>query len=259
MSWTHIAWKELGDTHRNRQLYGNVVALVIIYGLVSFLMDGVSEGDIVTALAMTSSIVVPVAALLVTHEVIVRRRENGQLTLLLGLAHDRREVVLGAYVGRFVVLTIAVMAGLGTAITIATVGESALAPHRVVGLIGFTLGFGLSYVAIGISISTLARSTSWSAICAFVLFVLLAMAWYFVPGLARELLELAGISYGRRPWWEPYLAGISPNVAYMTLVDAFVALDSGDSSPPVGYAVGVLAAWTLVPALAFYHFDASDL
>lgn len=81
---------------------------------------------------------------MLSYAAIVKRREDGQLTLLLGLPHNRRDVVIGTYLGRFVILTLALAAGTITAAILALVFGVELATTELLGFTVLASALGLA-------------------------------------------------------------------------------------------------------------------
>ena len=272
MSWTKIAGKEIGDLRRNRQLYGNLVLFVLVFGLFGYMHSqsaGAGHADaleLVGVLVLFSVVLVPAVALMLSYDAIVSRRHDGQLTLLLTLAHHRRDVLVGTYVGRFLVVASVLAAGVVAAVVVVTLHRVELPVGGLLVFVVATTALALGYLAIGVGISAGVRDPSWAAIAAFGAFLLFVLAWRFVPGGLAYLLN--GFSTPETsPWWDPYVTTLSPSIAYEELLAATFdrfGLD-GDSMPGgsgVGGAVAavVLVGWAVVaPLVGYLRFDRTDL
>lgn len=264
MSSSLLLRKEVGDVYRNRQLHVFVAAFALLFGLIAYLHTGqgaVEPLALVRLLEYVSIVFVPAAALMTTHETIAKKRENGQLKLLFGLPHSRRDLVTGAYLGRFGALAAAIVAGAGVAALVVLVRGATLAAGALAAFLLVTLGLALAYVAIGIGVSASVRSTTLAAAGAFGVFMLFVLAWRFVPDGLPYLLN--GFERpAEPPSWVPYVYALSPSVAYETLADAFVF----DGESPMGadvsesFAAAVLLGWSLLaPALGLLRFRSGDL
>lgn len=261
--WRLIARKEIGDAIRNRQLYSNAALFVILFGLVTYFHVGQArEGfanpvDLVGNLNLFAMVLVPAVGLMLSYASIVKRREDGQLTLLLGLPHDRRDVVIGTYVGRFAILTLSFVTGIVAAAVLALVFRVELAVNE---LLTFTLlasALGLAYVAIAICLSMLTRDQTWASIAAFCAFLLFVLGWRFVPDTAIYVVHGFEVP-AQEPWWGDYIATLSPSIAYERAIE-FVLVEEFDRTLS-SFAVFVLAGWSvLTPAIGYQRFKRSDL
>ncbi|OVE85304.1 ABC transporter permease subunit [Natronolimnobius baerhuensis] len=261
--WRLIARKEIGDAIRNRQLYSNAAMFIILFGLVTYFHVGQArEGfadpvDLVEFLNLFAIMLVPAVGLMLSYAAIVKRREDGQLTLLLGLPHNRRDVVIGTYLGRFVILTLALAAGTITAAILALVFGVELATTELLGFTVLASALGLAYIAIAICLSMLTRDQTWASIAAFCTFLLFVLAWRFVPEVTTYIV------YGfempaQQPWWHDYVGTLSPSVAYERALEFVIGEEFDQRLSAFG--IFVLAGWAvLAPAAGYLQFKTSDL
>lgn len=105
------------------------------------------------SLVTLASLVVPLVALVLSHDAIVGERERNTLGLLLSLPVSRLEILLAKFLGRAGALSTAVVLGLGGAMG---VSESAAA-RALLRLMAPTLLLGLAFLSIGLLISVVAR------------------------------------------------------------------------------------------------------
>ncbi|WP_247729665.1 ABC transporter permease [Halovivax limisalsi] len=271
MSWTLIARKELGDLRRNRQLHWMTILFALLFGVIGyFYADGTNAGrtdptGLITLLGMIGSFIVPIVALMLSYETVVKRRHNGQLELQLGFPHHRRDVVLGGYVGRFVAVSIVVLAGLWASGAVAFLLGAGIPAAAYLSYLVVALVLALTYVAMGIAISAGVRSPSWASAAAFGGFFLFVLAWRAVPGGVAYVLN--GFSRPPSPpWWSEYVATLSPSVASGELFAAMASPSVGrnlamgaDGAGP-SFALAVVLGWiVLVPLLGYWRFDRTDL
>lgn len=159
-----IAGKEFRDRLRNRWVLSVAVvftafALVIAYfgaaqqGAVGFL------GIEVTIASLVSLVIylVPLIALVLGYDAIVAERERGSLDLLLSMPITRLELLLGKFAGLAGALTVATVAGFGLAGALLwqQMGGGALVHYA--GFMVSALLLGLSFLAIAVMVSVLAR------------------------------------------------------------------------------------------------------
>lgn len=271
MSWTLIARKEIGDLRRNRQLHGMAVLLALLFGLLGWVhADSANKGfadppQLISLLGGISMFLVPAVALMLSYETIVTRRDGGQLELQLGFPHHRRDVVLGGYVGRYLVVSTVLVVGLWAAGAVALLFGATVPGGGFVAILFAVLVLALAYVGMGIAISASIRSPSWASVSTFALFMLFVLAWRFVPGGLAYLLN----GFERpttSPWWTEYVLALSPSIAVeevlLTLLPTAVAdrVPLGGSEAGVGFAAAVLFGWiVLVPLGGYLRFDRTDL
>lgn len=232
------------------------IALTAIFaafalGLTTF--SGASVGPegferTVGSLAVLAVYLVPLVALAVSYDVIVGQEDRGWLQTLFSLPVDRAWIVVGAALGRSVVLSSATILGFGIA------GAFLL---REFGLGGFdayvtfllgTIGLGLAFLAIGVLVSTLAREKTHALGIS-----LLAWAWFV---LVHDLLGLGLIAaFDLSDAAVAAMLLANPTGVFRALVlgslgaggeagFAAVLAEAGVSTPVL---VGALLAWIVVP------------
>ncbi|MFP8957300.1 ABC transporter permease subunit [Natrialbaceae archaeon A-CW3] len=271
MSWRLVGKKEIGDAIRNYQLYANALIFVAVFGGFGYLfvrdvrrsarVDPSMAPDPIEFVGLLSFfciIMIPAVGLMVSYDAIVKRRTGGQLALLLGMPHDRRDVVVGTLLGRFAVFAAALLAGLGAALLVLLVFGVSPPFGALIGFAVATAGLGLAYVAIGIGLSGWIRSPTWAAIAAFGVFMLFVFVWRAVPDGVVYLASGFEIP-SETPWWRPYVTTLSPSVAYERVLDAYV-FDDAQEGYPTAFGAVVLLGWTvLAPLVGYLRFDRTDL
>ncbi|EMA35379.1 ABC transporter permease subunit [Halobiforma nitratireducens] len=265
--WRLIARKEIGDAVRNRQLYSNAAMFALLFGFMAYIYadaGGSPPAELVGFLSALSIVLVPAVGLMIAYSAIVKRRSDGQLTLLLGMPHDRRDVVIGSYLGRAAVLLVALVVGVAAAALVAVLFGSELSAVALSGFFLATAALGVSYVAIAICLSALTRDQTWASIGAFVAFLLFVLAWRYVPtGIAYAFngFELPAAE----PWWFPYVEVLSPSVAYEQLLEVVAEVggyatgDGLDRTLSAVAAASLLGWCILAPAVGYLQFARSDL
>lgn len=273
MSWRVIAGKDYYET-RDSRLVRWLVYLVAVVGIVGGYVFPAIEGRDVTASGFAEfmtgpmGLLLPLVGLLLGYNAIVGERESGQLAILLGLPHDRRDVVVGKLVGRGVHLVFAVVAGL--------VGAGLLVwyPFGTVDLLLYaaylllTLSFGVIFFGIGLALSTLTTSKQRATVGAFGIFFLFVVVWDLVAELLRFVFEQLGLTAGTLPDWVLFVHGLEPGTLYDRIIAAFY--QNSTASPYLGpdapwyldewLALGVFTLWVVLPILAGYRrFERTDL
>jgi len=135
-----------------------VIVISVLFGLLAtgVSLYGRNVGDNAATLTGPSlvtlaSLLVPLVALVLSHDAIVGERDRNTLGLLLSLPVSRVEVVAGKFLGRALALALAVVAGLGVAAVITGGAQASVLWSLVLP----TLKLGLAYLALGMLISSL--------------------------------------------------------------------------------------------------------
>lgn len=232
------------------------IALTAIFaafalGLTTFSGASVSPDGFkrtVASLAVLAVYLVPLIALAVSYDVVVGREESGWLQTLFSLPVDRAWIVVGAALGRAVVLASAAVIGFGVA------GGFLL---QEFGLAGFetyvafllaTVGLAIVFLAIGVFVSTVASEKTHALGIS-----LLVWAWFV---LVHDLLGLgiiAAFDLSEAAVSAMLLA--NPTGIFRALVlgslgasgDAGFAAVLAESGLSTGVLVGALVAWIAVP------------
>lgn len=138
------------------------------------------------SLITLASLVVPLVALILSHDAIVGERERNTLGLLLSLPVSRIEVLLAKLLGRAGALASAVFLGLGGAMIV----SEPPAAQALMKLMSPTLLLGLSFLSIGLLISVLARRQVTAA--SIVVVVWFGLVFFYDLGLLGLLVVSDG-------------------------------------------------------------------
>ncbi|HRN85156.1 MAG TPA: ABC transporter permease subunit, partial [Hyphomicrobium sp.] len=125
-----IAAKEIQESLRNRWVLAMTALLAALALSLTFLGSaptgtvGARALDIViVSLSSLTIFLVPLVALLISHDAIVGETERGTMLLLLSYPVSRGQVLLGKFVGHIAILAFATVLGYGTAaVTLAATG-----------------------------------------------------------------------------------------------------------------------------------------
>lgn len=149
-----LIWHELLERTRDRW----VLVISLLFALLAVGVGLYGRSVDVDAAKLTgpslvtlASLLVPLVALVLSHDAIVGERERNTLGLLLSLPVGRYEAVVAKLIGRSLALTVAVGLGLGAAILVSGPEES----ETLAALLGPTLVLGMAFLSIGLLISTL--------------------------------------------------------------------------------------------------------
>lgn len=257
-----IAGKELTEAVRNRWvvaatlLLGGLALSLTLLGSTPTGTVGVNALDVViVSLSSLGILLLPLIALLISHDALVGEVERGTMLLLLAYPVTRWQIVLGKFLGHLVVLAIATLIGFGAA-GVAIVATAADVDRQsweaFAAMIGSSLLLGGAFVAIGYCTSALARSRAAAAAVAICLWLL------FVVVYDLALLGVLVADQGARIG-----AGVLEAVLLFNPTDAYrllnltgfanVSLFSGMAGLTGTVALGTtvllaaLVAWILVP------------
>jgi Cu-processing system permease protein len=270
-----VARKEIQEGLRNRWVLATTLLLAVLALTLTFLGSaptgnvGVRALDVViVSLSSLTIFLLPLIALLISHDAIVGEMERGTMLLLLSYPVARWQVLLGKFVGHLAILAFATLLGYGAAAVALAASGAAIEAESwpaFAAMIGSSVLLGAAFLAIGYLVSALVRDRGTAggiAVGVWLLFVLvydMALLGLLVvdqgqtisgsglnallllnPTDAYRLLNLAG----------------SANVSSLSGM-AGVASNASLGSPAL---LAALAMWTLVPlALAALAFSRREL
>ncbi len=168
-----IAAKEIQENMRNRWVLATAILLAALALTLTFLGSaptgsvGVRPLDVViVSLSSLTIFLLPLIALLISHDAIVGEIERGTMPLLLSYPVSRWQVLLGKFAGHLAILTFAISLGYGAAaLSLAATGASIDLDSWVAfaKMIGSSILLGASFIAAGYLISALVRARSTAA------------------------------------------------------------------------------------------------
>ncbi|UWM84891.1 ABC transporter permease [Rhizobium sp. SRDI969] len=167
-----IASKEIREGLRNRWILATTLLLGALALTLSFLGSaptgnvGTDQLDVViVSLSSLTIFLVPLIALLLSHDAIVGEMERGTMLLLLSYPVGRNQVILGKFLGHIAILSFATLLGYGAAaVALAATGAKidAASWSAFAAMLTSSILLGGVFVAIGYLVSALAgeRSTA---------------------------------------------------------------------------------------------------
>ncbi|MBN9598259.1 MAG: ABC transporter permease [Afipia sp.] len=168
-----IAAKEIQEGLRNRWVLATTLLLAALALSLTFLGSaptgnvGAGAMDVVVvSLSSLTIFLLPLIALLISHDAIVGEMERGTMILLLSYPVGRYQIVLGKFCGHVLILAFATVIGYGVAAgALAFSGAAVLAAswYAFAWMIGTSIMLGAAFVAIGYLISSLARDRGTAA------------------------------------------------------------------------------------------------
>lgn len=168
-----IAGKEIQECLRNRWVIAMTLLLAALALSLTFLGSaptgnvGTAALDVViVSLTSLTIFVVPLVALLISHDAIVGEMERGTMLLLLSYPVSRLQVLLGKFLGHLAVLSFATILGYGAAAFALAVSGAAITAASWVAFTSMILTsilLGAVFIALGYLISALVREGATAA------------------------------------------------------------------------------------------------
>ena len=269
MSWRAVARTDVHDAARSRTGWLLFAALSALFVGYAFTHGSAGEDSFVAFLEGTASTVVtavPVVAIFLGYRSVCDDRTSGSLLLTLSFPSSRRDLAVGTFVGRTVVLLVPTLTALSVAGVVGAVrygtDGAALYPWF---LLGSAL-YGTAFVgfAVGLSMSTTRdRRITYGAVGGY----LLLAVWSELVSFWVAFLHRFDPRVGT-PDWALLLRLAEPREAYFRLLRA--GFDVGPagrylaSDAPLYVdwwaALAVLVLWNVVPlVVGFRRFRTADL
>lgn len=270
-----IAAKEIQESLRNWWVLSTTLLLAALALTLTFLGSvptgsvGARALDIViVSLSSLTIFLLPLIALLISHDAIVGEIERGTMLLLLSYPVGRWQVLLGKFAGHLVILAFAIVLGYGAAaLALVTTGaaidtESWAAFGK---MIGSSILLGATFIALGYLISSLVPARGTAAGIAVGIWLLLVLIY------DMALLGLLVVDQGRFISADTLntLLLLNPTDVYrmfnlagsanVSLFSGMAGLADTMTLNP-GILLMALAAWAALPlALAAFVFSRREL
>ena len=270
-----IAGKEIQESLRNRWVLATTLLLAALALTLTLLGSaptgsvGVRPLDVViVSLSSLTVFLLPLIALLISHDAIVGEIERGTMLLLLSYPVGRWQVLLGKFAGHLAVLAFATVLGYGVAaLVLAATGTDidadSLAAFAL--MVVSSILLGAVFIAIGYLISALVRERATAAGIA--IGVWLAFVVLYDMGLLGLLVVDQGRTISASALNVLLLANPTDvyrmlNLAGTTSVSAFAGMAALGNAMTVArpVLVAALLIWMLLPlALAAHAFSRREL
>ncbi|CAN7587029.1 ABC transporter permease [Rhizobium sp. LjRoot258] len=244
-----IARKEIQEGLRNRWVVAVTLLLASLALTLSFLGSaptgnvGAGRLDIViVSLASLTIFLVPLIALLLSHDAIVGEMERGTLLLLLSYPVGRKQIVLGKFLGHTLILSVATFLGYGAAGAALVAAGTPVDPASWIAfgsMIGSSILLGAVFIAIGylVSASVSQRSTAGGIALGIWLFFVII----YDMGLLGALVSTKG---------EGFSSGMLSALLMVNPTDTYRLLNLGsETAGSVSAIAGVAANSVLTPGL----------
>lgn len=270
-----IAAKEVQEGLRNRWVLATTILLATLALTLTFLGSaptgnvGVRALDVViVSLSSLTIFLLPLIALLISHDAIVGEMERGTMLLLLSYPVGRWQVLLGKFTGHLAILAFATVLGYGAAaLALAATGAEIGVESWIAfaAMVGSSVLLGAVFIAIGTLVSALVRDRGTAAGIAVGIWLALVLIY------DMALLALLVVDQGKvlPAGFVNLLLLLNPTDVYRMLnlasfanVSVFSGMSGLAGSIALSPAVllGALAAWALAPlALAVLAFSRREL
>jgi len=261
-----ITAKEIRQAIRNRWVLAATLLLAALALSLTFLGSAPSGSNvgarpldvIIVSLSSLTIFLVPLIALLISHDAIVGDMERGTMLLLLSYPVARWQVLVGKFLGHLAVLAFATCFGYGVAVAALLATGSDMDHEELaafIAMIGSSVLLGAVFIAIGYWVSALVRDRGTAAGISIGLWLLLVLVY------DMALLGLLVLDRGQNISGTVLntLLLLNPTDIYRLLnltgfanVSMFSGMAglAGSATLSVRVLVTALALWTLIPLTA---------
>lgn len=257
MSVRVVAGHDLRRIWRSRGLVGLVVVSLVVfvggYLIGGLLGSGQGPASVVRlrllAIWLVAGPTVGFVATVVGAAGLAGEREARTLRLLASLPLSRTQLVYGKTLTRMSVVTVAVALGTFVSLVAVSLGSTVTPTGRLVVFAGFTLAVTVSYVAVGVAVSTVVSADRVRA----------AAVAVFVATLVWPRLMGFGVKTFDSEWIEllcKFLGTLTPFGAYSQVVsdqNAILAYEPTSAVLGSGVMALVIIAWTVGSLLVARH------
>ena len=272
MTWRVVARKDVRDAARSRAMWLLVALVTLVFVGYAFVHAYLGEATFVAFLDRLASAVaglVPILALLLGYKSVAADRDSGSLFLTLSLPHSRRDVVVGTFVGRTVVLLVPTLAALAVAGIVGAVRYGTDGALLFPWFLFATACYGAAFVGLAVGLSTASLTDRRLTMAAVGSYLFLVPFYENFHGIVLVLLHRGRVQVlANLPDWALLFRLLQPGEAYYRLLRLGFEIEPasqylGPEAPLyVGWwmALAILAAWALGPlALGYRRFRAGDL
>jgi len=283
MSWQTVFRDDLVGMRRSRLGWGVAAVVFVFTGGIGVLVALMELGDptgnsqdfesVLFAVGVLLSFLVPFVGMLASYSAIVSERQSGSVRFLLGLPNSRLDAYAGKYASRAAVFVLPTAVGLGTLCFLGLLVLEEPALGDFVMFLGVTVLYGLTFVGIGLALSSVLDSETGVTAGLVSVYVVFRGGWMLLQwGLLRVTQPEGQRFRPPNPDWYYVLGRANPMNAYVKLVDSL--FNEGNpvpliSSPAPGtetvatgnaFALAVLVVWAaVVPVLGYLRFRDMDV
>ena len=266
-----IARRELAEGIRNRWVLSTTILMAALASAIAALgsaptgSTGAGALDVVVVgLASLAIFLIPLIALLISHNAITREGERGTLLLLLSHPISRWQVIAGKFLGQLAIMALATVLGFALAAAFIIWRDGADGWQAFASMTGASILLGAVFLALGLLASTAVQESSTAAGIAIGLW-LLFVALYDMALLAA-LVARGGHAVPAGLMDAALLGNPADTYRLLTLGEGSSAmlsgmggvLDASTLTAPV--LTGALVLWCAVPlSLAMLVFSKRSL
>ncbi|MDS0476365.1 ABC transporter permease [Natrinema sp. 1APR25-10V2] len=290
-----VAKKDFQDAVRSWLFWGLSIFFFLLLAAISAILvfadfNDFTTLDFIRRFSQVTKLVVPLIALVLGWKSIAGERETGSIKVLLSLPHSRKDVLLGKLFGRSTVLSLSLLIGSLIGIIALAFAVTEFSFPDYIAFLLVTILYGLAYVSIAVSLSSLTRSTTIAGAAMFGVFVLFYIVWNAIRTALSILMAMGhieGVTYTgtnfagreqemiRLPDWALFIDMIDPGTAYQNTITLFSDVSNGaiGTTYPEGafvdgipfylqdwFSLVILLFWIVVPmVVALFLFDRGDI
>ncbi|WP_222915937.1 ABC transporter permease [Natrinema sp. SYSU A 869] len=290
-----VAKKDFQDSIRSWLFWGLSVFFFTLMAMLAGFLSWASPNEFTTIsfislVSQVCKLVIPLIALILGWKSIAGERETGSIKVLLSLPHSRKDVLVGKLLGRTAVLSLSLGIGFLIGMFAVAFAVTEFSFPAYIAFLAMTIVYGLAYMAIAVSLSSVTRSTTMAGAAMFGVFVLFYIVWNslrrgltilmnrgHIEGVSYTTTNFAGqqVEPERLPDWALFIDMIDPGNAYQNTITLFSGLSGenigttfNEAAFPNGlpfylqdwFSLVILLFWITVPiAIALYRFDRVDI
>ncbi|RED34502.1 Cu-processing system permease protein [Rhodopseudomonas thermotolerans] len=182
-----IALKEIQEGLRNRWVFaatlllaGLSLSLTLLGSAPTGHVGAAALDVVIVSLSSLTIFLLPLIALLISHDAIVGEMERGTMILLLSYPVARTHVILGKFFGHVIILSFATLVGYGVSALALVIGGTPVSPQSWAAfatMLGTSVLLGAVFVALGYAASSLVRQRGTAAGIAVGIWLLLVLVF----------------------------------------------------------------------------------
>ncbi|KDE57276.1 copper ABC transporter permease [Halostagnicola sp. A56] len=278
MSVVEVARKDFLDVRRSKVMWLVVSILTGFSGLFVYFQTSqipyfetprAGVVGVLNGLVILGSFLVPIVAFVAAYLAIAGERETGSLKFVLGLPNTRRDIVVGKFLSRCLVI------GLGLAS--ATLGVTVLLAlfYPLIPVVPFLVMLGLLtlyavvYVALAIGISAAVASKARAAAAGFGLYFVLNIGTFLAsPGGLVRTVHTGVLGFGESPLLYQFVSVLVPPEALLYGATTVAEPTGPVISPPAdapffvqpAFMPVVLIVWIVISiGIGYYAFESANV
>ncbi|ELZ06106.1 ABC transporter permease subunit [Natrialba asiatica] len=278
MSVSDVIWKDFLNVRRSKGIWIGLSIYAVLAGLFLFAQrsrlryyESAQEGAVATLsqVASIGSFLVPIVAFVAAYLAIAGERETGSAKLELGLPNTRRDVILGKFVSRSLVVALSIVIAYAVAATCLFALYPVFPAQTFLALFGIMSLYAIAYTAIAIGISASVASKARAAAVGFgVYFVLNVVLLVTTPGTIARRILVGIVGLDETPDIYNFISQLVPSQSVLQAVQRLTgnSVTGGElaSSTPFylqpEFVLVILCLWIVFPVVVgYYRFSRADV